>query len=203
MMKEMRTGVFTYNDDSYNFNFKTSLSAYEKMIFVKTVIENIIDGSSYDFVIRDLIFDFAIIELFTNVDTSFINAKDDNGNDINPIIIIEHFLESSNVVDVVKANMEEGLLDTLNRAVDLNVQYLTGAQNNRLNDAIEKLISTFERKISETDLDTMYNMAQKFANMTEDFTVDNVVNAYLDSGEHKANLEEIEEAKKARKTKKK
>lgn len=195
MMKEMKNGVFTYNNESYNFEFKTSLSAYDKQIFVKTVVGNLVDDAGYDVVIKDLIFDFVIIEVFTNIDTSFINMEDDEGNDINPIIPIEHFLEETNVVDIVKENMETGLLDELNRAVDLDIQYLTGIHPNPINEAITSLISTIEKKIGEVDLDSMMSMAQKFAGMTEDFTLDNIVNAYMNSDIHKNNLAEIKEAK--------
>ena len=195
MMKEIKNGVFTYNNESYNFEFKTSLSAYDKQVFVKTVVGNLVDDAGYDVVIKDLIFDFVIIEVFTNIDTSFINMEDDEGNDINPIIPIEHFLEETNVVDIVKENMETGLLDELNRAVDLDIQYLTGIHSNPINEAITSLISTIEKKIGEVDLDSMTSMAQKFAGMTEDFTLDNIVNAYMNSDIHKNNLAEIKEAK--------
>lgn len=174
-MKEMKNGVFTYNNESYNFDFSTSLSAYEKMVFVKTVVENLVDDNSYDFVVKDLIFDFTIIEMFTNIDTSFVNAKDDDGNDIHPIIIVEHFLNETNVVDIVKANMEVGLLEELNRAVDLNIQYITGIHVNPLGEAIANLVSTIENKIDNIDLDSAMKMAQKFSGMTEDFTVENIV----------------------------
>lgn len=200
MMKEMKNGVFTYNNESYNFEFKTSLSAYDKQVFVKTVVGNLVDDAGYDVVIKDLIFDFVIIEVFTNIDTSFINMEDDEGNDINPIIPIEHFLEETNVVDIVKENMETGLLDELNRAVDLDIQYLTGIHSNPINEAITSLISTIEKKIGEVDLDSMMSMAQKFAGMTEDFTLDNIVNAYMNSDIHKSNLAEIKEAKEEIKT---
>ena len=200
MMKEIKNGVFTYNNESYNFEFKTSLSAYDKQIFVKTVVGNLVDDAGYDVVIKDLIFDFVIIEVFTNIDTSFINMEDDEGNDINPIIPIEHFLEETNVVDIVKENMETGLLDELNRAVDLDIQYLTGIHSNPINEAITSLISTIEKKIGEVDLDSMMSMAQKFAGMTEDFTLDNIVNAYMNSDIHKSNLAEIKEAKEEIKT---
>lgn len=200
MMKEIKNGVFTYNNESYNFEFKTSLSAHDKQVFVKTVVGNLVDDAGYDAVIKDLIFDFVIIEVFTNIDTSFINMEDDEGNDINPIIPIEHFLEETNVVDIVKENMETGLLDELNRAVDLDIQYLTGIHPNSLNEAITNLISTIEKKIREVDLDSMMSMAQKFAGMSEDFTLDNIVNAYMNSDIHKSNLAEIKEAKEEVKT---
>ena len=195
MMKETKTGTFTYNDESYNFNFKTSLSAYDKRLFVKTVVNNILDDSGYDVMIRDLIFDFSIIEVFTNIDTSFIKMKDDNENDIDPIIIIEHFLEETNVVDIVKTNMEAGLLEELNHGVELNVRYLTGIHPNPLNEALASLVSVLEKKIDGFDLDSVMDMAQKFSNMTEDFTVENAVAAYMNSDVHKKNLAEIKEAK--------
>lgn len=201
MMKEMKNGVFAYKNEDYSFNFKTSLSAYEKLTFVKTVVGNLIDDSSYDFVVRDLIFDFAIVDIFTNIDTSFIDMKDEDGEDINPIILIEHFLEETNVVDIVKANMEIGLLDELNKAIDLNIQYITGINTNPLNEALTNLVSTFEKKINEVDLDSMMSIAQKFNGMTEDFTLDNLVNAYMNSDAHKNNLAEIEKAKNTKKTK--
>ena len=196
MIKEIKNGVFTYNDESYNFDFKTYLSAYDKQVFVKTVVKNLVNDDGYDVIIKDLIFDFTIIEMFTNIDTSFINMKDNNGDDIYPVILIEHFLEETNVVDIVKANMEVGLLDELNRAVDLNIQYLTGICPNHINEALARLVSTIEDKINKIDLDSAMDMIDKFANMKEDFSVENIVNAYMNSDVHKENLEQIAESKK-------
>lgn len=195
-MKDLMTGTFTYNDDTYNFNFATNISAFNKLIFVNSVVETIVDGENYNSVVRDLIFDFNIIDVFTNIDTSFIDVEDDDGNKINPIILIEHFLEKSNVVDIVKANMRSGLLEELNKAVDLNIQYLTGIHPNILNDALVRLVDTFEKKIDQIDLNSMMDMAKMFTSMTEDFTLNNVVNAYMESEMHKKNLAEIAEAKK-------
>lgn len=194
----MKNGIFTYNDESYNFDFSTSLSAYEKMIFVRTVVDNIVNDNAYDVIVKDLIFDFTIIETFTNIDTSFINMKDDNGNDINPIIIIEHFLKETNVVNIVKANMEVGLLDELYNAVDKSIEYRTGIHPNPVADSFARLMNTLESKINKVDLDSMTSMAQKFAGMTEDFTLENVINTYMNSDAHKKNIDEIEKSKNKR-----
>lgn len=191
----MMTGNFVYNNEDYNFNFDTSLSALDKQMFVRTVVSNIVDESGYDVLIRDLIFDFAIIEFFTNIDTSFIDMKDDDGNDVEPIVIIEHFLEETNVVDIVKANMEYNLLDELNHAIDLNVQYLTGIYINPLNEAVASLISTIEKRIDTVDLEEIANIAQKFAGMTDEFTIENAMNIFMNSDFHKKNLAEIDEVK--------
>ena len=60
-------------------------------MFVNSVVDTLIDDDSYNSIIKDLIFDFNIIRVFTDIDTSFINVKDDDGNDVNPIIPIERF----------------------------------------------------------------------------------------------------------------
>lgn len=195
MMKEMKHGVLIYNDESYDFNFKTSLSAYDKRVFVKTVVNNLVDESGYDVVLRDLFFDFALIDVFTNIDTSFIHMKDEDGDDIDPIILIEHFLAETDAVAVIKENMEEGLLDELKHAVDLNIQYLTGIHPNPLNEALASLIAVLEKNVDKIDLDSAMKMAQKFAGMTEGLSIDNIINAYINSDIHKENLEEIAEAK--------
>lgn len=195
-MKNVMNGVYTYNNEIYNFNFATDISAFKKLYFVNAVTDSIVDDKRYNSVVRDLIFDFNIIRVFTDIDTSFVNTKDDDGNTINPIIPIEQFLEESNVVDIIKANMKDGLLDELNTAVDKSIQYLTGIHPSPIADSLAKLLSTIEKKVNEVDLDSMMDMAKKFGGMTEDFTLDNVVNAYMNSDYHKNNLAEIEELKK-------
>lgn len=195
-MKNVMNGTYIYNDETCNFSFATDISAFKKLYFVNAVTDSIVDDNRYNSVVRDLIFDFNIIRVFTEIDTSFVNAKDDDGNIINPIIIIEQFLDETNIVDIIKANMKDGLLDELNTAVDKTIQYLTGIHPSPIADSLGKLLSTIEKKINEFDLGSMMDMAQKFGGMTEDFTLDNIVNAYMNSDLHKKNLAEIEESKK-------
>lgn len=195
-MKETKLGIYTYNDKNYNFNFVTDLSAHDKTVFVRTVVDTLVDDTTYDSIIRDMIFDFAIIMRFTDIDTSFTKVVDDDGNEISALIPIEQFLEETNVVDIVKANMEIGLLDELNNAVDKSIEYRTGIHPSSIADALASLLSTLEKKINEVDLGSAMDMAQKFAGMTGEFDIDNVMKAYMDSDVHKKNLEEIVESKK-------
>lgn len=196
MMKEMKTGTYIKGEETYNFNFNTSLSAYEKLIFVNSVVDTLVDDDRYDSIIRHMIFDFTIVRVFTNIDTSFINIKDEDGNTINPIIPIEQFLEETNVVDIVKANMDDGLLEELNHAVDLSIEHRTGIHPNYLNEALASLVNTLEKKVKDFDLDSVMGVASKFADMQEEFTLENLVKAYTSTDMHKNNLAEIEMAKK-------
>lgn len=195
-MKNIMTGTYLYNDELRSFNFATNLSAYSKLIFVNSVVDILVDENRYDSIVRDLIFDFSIIRVFTDINTSFVNIRDDDGNVINPIIPIERFLEETNIVEIIKTNMNIGLLDELNDAVNKTIEYRTGIRFNPLNDALANLVNTIENKISEIDLDSMMEMANVFSGLTGDITPESIVNAYLSSDTHKKNMAEIEESKK-------
>lgn len=194
-MKNIKMGAYFHNDEAYNFEFATDLSAYRKMMFVNYVVNSLVDDDRYDSIVRDLIFDFGLVSIMTDINTSFINAVDDDGNTINPIIFIEQFLEETNVVDIVKANMEVGLLEELNDAVNKSIEYRTGIHPSPIADSLASLLSTLERKINEVDTDSMMGMAQKFSGMIGNLTPESVVNAYINSDMHKQNMEEIEESK--------
>ena len=200
-MKNIKMGTYVHNDETHNFNFGTDLSAHDKTVFVRTVVDTLVDDTTYDSIIRDMIFDFVVVRLFTDIDTSFVKAVNDDGEEISSLIPIEQFLEETNVVDIVKANMEIGLLDELNDAVNKSIEYRTGIHPSPISDSLDSLLSTLEKKINEVDLSSAMEMAQKFAGMTGEFNLDNVMKAYMDSDIHKKNLEEIAESKKESKGK--
>ena len=195
-MKEVKTGTYTRitenGDETYNFNFYTDLSAANKTKFVNSVIDILVDDNHYNSVIRNLLFDFYIIDIFTDIDTTELVTSASFLNDV------EKFLEETNVVEIVKANVSPSLFDELNEAVNKSIQYLTGIYTNPLNEALASLFSTLERKVNEIDLSDMIGMAQKFANMTDDFTLENAMNVYMNSDTHKKNLADIMEAKNKR-----
>ena len=87
------------------------------------------------------------------------------------------------------------MLDELNKAVDLAIEYHTGIHPNHLNDALASLLSTLEKKINEVDLNSMMGMAQKLNGMGEEFNLENLVKAYINSDVHMNNLKEIAESK--------
>lgn len=194
-MKTMKTGTYFRNDEAYEFNFTTDLSAHDKTLFVRTVVDTLIDDTTYDSIIRDMIFDFVLIKKFTDIDTSFTKTVDDDGNAVSPLIPIEQFLEETNVVDIVKANMEVGLLEELNTAVDKSIEYRTGIHPSPIADSLASLLFTLEKKVNEFDMGSMMDMAQKFAGMTGELTPESIVKAYIDSNAHQENLAEIAQSK--------
>lgn len=189
MMNNMKTGVYTYNDESYNFGFYTNLSATNKLKFVNSVVSILVDENHYNSVIRDLVFDFYIVDIMTDVDTIEFKQSPNFLNDV------EQFLDETNIVEIVKANALFPLFDELNAAVDKSIQYLTGVHPSPIADSIASLLSTLEKKVNEIDLGSAMDMVQKFADMTGELTPDSIVNAYMNSDIHKKNLDEIAESK--------
>lgn len=187
----MKMGVYAKGEESFNFNFYTTLSMSEKVTFINSVVNTVV-SDDYNFIVRPMIFDFMIVKMMTDVDTSFANNSNDT------IDAIEQFLTETNIVDIVKANMEDSLIDNLNVAVDKAIEYRTGIHPSPIADALASLLSTLEKKVNELDLDDMMNMAQKFAGMTGELTPESIVNAYINSDIHKKNEIEIEEAKRQR-----
>ena len=181
-------GAYVRNDETFEFEFVTNLTASEKITFVSAVVDTVVNNNYYSLV-RDIMFEHMIIQLFTNVGDFYSEDVDDK------IDAIEQFLAETNIIDIVKANMEFGLLDELNNAVDKAIEYRTGIHPSPIADSLASLFSTLERKINDIDLGSAMNMVQKFASMTGEFTPESLVNAYMNSDLHQKNLEEIAESK--------
>lgn len=191
MIKNVMTGSYIYNDEAVNFKFYTNLTMSEKIEFISGVTDILI-GESYLPVLRDMMFDYFVIKLFTDADTPDIGKDDDI------IEIIEEFLEETNIVDIVKANMDFGLIEELNYGIDKNIEYKTGIRKNDLNEALTSLVNTLERKVNEIDLTSAMEMVSKFAGMTDDFTIENIVKAFATTDVFKKNVAELEESKERR-----
>lgn len=188
-MKEMKIGTYISGEENYTFTFYTDLSTSEKLKFVNSVTSLLVDGENYNSIIRNLLFDFYLIDLMTEIDTSDFKKSNYFVNDV------EQFLEKTNIVDIIKANVESGLIEELNEAIDLNIRYKTGIHPNPLNEALTSLVNALESKLNSFDMTNAMEMASKFSGMTEDFTPENIVKAYLHTDIHKKNLDEIAEAK--------
>lgn len=189
MKRIVKTGVYTYNGEEHTFNFYTSLRAVDKLKFVKGVSNSIIEDD-YNSVIRHLIFDFMIINTFTDVDISEIENAADS------ISKIEDFLLETNIVEIVKANAEIGLIEELNNAVDDNIEYRTGIHKNPLTESLSRLLNTIEKKVSGVDTDGMMKMAEVIGSMTGELTPEKIVEAYANSDLFKKRLNEVQEEKK-------
>lgn len=174
MNRNIKTGVYTHNGEEFVFNFYTSLRAYDKMRFVKNVTDLVV-GDDYNSVIKDMMFEFMIIDIFTDVDISEINESND------AINMIEQFINETNIVNIVRANVEDGLISELEKAVDDNIEYRTGIHKNPIADSISNLLNTIDTKLAGIDVDSIANMAQVISNMSGEMTYEKMLEVYSKS----------------------
>ena len=191
MNNEIKTGVYTIDDKDTQFAFYTSLNAYRKSQFVVSV-SNILVGDNYNYVIRDLAFDFCIVAIFTDIDTTDVQDADDG------ITAMEEFVDKFKpVIDIVKANVEDGILDELHTAIDLNVEYRTGIHINPISSSLAKLLDTLNNKFSGFDLDKMMEIAEPMSKIAGELTPEKMLDAYAKTNifkEHWGNSDKNDDA---------
>jgi hypothetical protein len=182
MNKNVKMGVYTKGEEQVAFNFYTSLTASKKLTFVNSVVNTIIDDN-YNSIIKDVVFDYIMIQVFTDIDTAPLEDIDK----------IEEFLADTNVISIIKENVESGLIDELNKAVDMNIEYRTGIHKNPIGEVFANLLNTLENKIDNINIDTdsMMKMAEVFNGISGELTVDKVLEAYSKSDTFKKNRENM------------
>lgn len=189
MNKNIKSGIYTLRNNGESkmipFNFSTNLRASEKIRFVNNVT-NMIVSDDYNLIIKDLIFDLYIIDIFTDVDLTFINESKDS------ISEIEDFLNNTNIVDIVVANMDNGLLDELKYAINKNIDYQTGIHDNPIADSFVLLLNTIQSKIKEINIDDIEKFIKTMNGITGDFTPEKIVEAYVNTDIFKDRQKELQ-----------
>lgn len=187
--KNVKTGAYTYKNESVPFNFYTELRAVDKIKFINAVCDTLIDTNYYS-VIRDLVFDFQIVNVFTDV------VVPDFQDSPSPISIIEEFLDDTNIVEIVKANVDTKLIAELEKAVDENIEYRTGIHKNTLEDALTSLLHTVEQKINDVDTEGMMEIAMKLNSISDELTPERMLQAYSETDMFKNRIYEKEKERK-------
>lgn len=184
--KNVKTGAYTYKNESIPFNFYTELRAVDKIKFINAVCDTLIDTNYYS-VIRDLVFDFQIVNVFTDVVVPELQDSP------SPISIIEEFLDDTNIVEIVKSNVDKKLIAELEKAVDENIEYRTGIHKNTLEDALTSLLHTVEQKINDVDTEGMMEMAMKLNSISDELTPERILQAYSETDMFKNRIYEKEQ----------
>ena len=181
-----KNGVYEHDGVEHSFNFCASISAVEKMSFVNDVVDLVVNDT-YDYVIRDLMFDYMVINTFTDVNCEDINECD-NGK--LAITMIEDLVCNTMIVDIVKANAVAGLFAELNRAVDYSIEFKTGIRINPVADALTNLLNKVSDKLDSYDVDALGDIGKLMSGLnTGDFNIDNLLAAYANSDVYKQTQE--------------
>lgn len=180
---EIKAGVYTNNGEDVPFNFYTSLSAYNKVKFVDSVVSAIVTDDGYNYIIKDMLFDFWVVNFFTDADVSKIAEAENN------IDAIEDFFDGNNIIDIVKINIAPGIIDELEKAVEFNIEYKTGIHINPISSSLSSLLDTIEGKVENIDFDSMMDIAEAMSGISGELTADKMLDAYAKTDIFKKNWE--------------
>lgn len=177
------------------FHFSDNLTARQIYLFVSMVADNTVTDNLYVDPLKSLFFDYSIIAFFTDID---IESAVEGKTLLDSISIIEDILNNTNIVEIVKANMIDGLWDKLEKAINDTIEYRTGVHKRNLEASLENLIQSIETKINEIDIGEFVDFAEKISSISDDLSPEKLVDAYEASGLFKEvrNEPKIREVKK-------
>ena len=189
-MNEMKSGICKYNEEEISFEFNSTPSYAIKSLFVNSVVDSIVD-EHYNYILKDLIFDYMLINIFTNIDVSDIEESD---NAIETIFMIENIVENTNIVDIIKENLGQEIIDELSVAVKNGIEYKTGIHISDVELEISGLLKKFSGKTGKfgDDMNTeeMKKFVEMFVNSKDDFTPEKILEAYANTDMFKNRYEE-------------
>lgn len=171
-------GMTTYTNASNGvtteFNYCHDIPMSSKIAFVDSVVNPVVGDDYYYPMIKDIMFEFRMIQFFTDIDTDVVDGDD-------VIDQIVEFLESNDAADVVKVSVNFDVIQELYEAVDKAIEYKTGIHPSPIVDGIASILKMAEEKLSGIDVDSANAMAKVFGNMQGNITPDKVLEAYANS----------------------
>lgn len=184
------TAMYVRDGKSIEFNYYTDIPVSKKIAFVDSVVGTVVGDGYYYPMLRDMMFDFQLVNFFTDVDTG-IDFDDDSGELIDEI---DAFLSDGNLVDILKVSINIDVLMGLADSVDKTIEYKTGIHPSPIVDAVASLLDTVEKKFSGIDVDSMAGMAKVFGKLQVDITPEKMLEAYANSDIFKKQHDDVIDA---------
>lgn len=183
---ELRTGAYiNESGQKIDFDYYTDIPIVKKVSFVNSVVNTVV-GDNYISILRDLIFDFRLVDMFTDIDVSEIADSP------NSLTRIEEFLDSG-IADIVKASINQNVLDELNKSVDDSIQYKTGIHRSELMTALTSLVNSLDNTVNNLNSEDMMEIAKKLNTVSDTLTTDNIMQSYVNSNMFGKTIDEIKE----------
>ena len=163
-----------------DFKYRTELTLQQKVSFVNFVLGVIFDDDYCFSIIKNEVFDIALIYMFTDVfkyDEDFTFSLNN----------IDEMLNTTNVIDILKKEIDNDLIKDLNEVIDINIAYKTGVNVNSISTSFSSLLKTIENKVSDFDVDEFSNTLKKFGDITNGMSPDKIMELYTKTDAYKKN----------------
>ena len=163
-----------------DFKYRTELTLQQKVSFVNFVLGVIFDDDYCFSIIKNEVFDIALIYMFTDV----LQYEEDFTFSLNNI---EEMLNTTNVIEILKKEIDNDLIKDLNEVIDINIAYKTGVNVNSISTSFSSLLKTIENKVSDFDVDEFSNTLKKFGDITNGMSPDKIIELYTKTDAYKKN----------------
>ena len=163
-----------------DFKYRTELTLQQKVSFVNFVLGVIFDDDYCFSIIKNEVFDIALIYMFTDV----LKYDEDFTFSLNNI---EEMLNTTNVIEILKKEIDNDLIKGLNEVIDINIAYKTGVNVNSISTSFSSLLKTIENKVSDFDVDEFSNTLKKFGDITNGMSPDKIIELYTKTDAYKKN----------------
>ena len=163
-----------------DFKYRTELTLQQKVSFVNFVLGVIFDDDYCFSIIKNEVFDIALIYMFTDV----LKYDEDFTFSLNNI---EEMLNTTNVIEILKKEIDNDLIKDLNEVIDMNIAYKTGVNVNSISTSFSSLLKTIENKVSDFDVDEFSNTLKKFGDITNGMSPDKIIELYTKTDAYKKN----------------
>lgn len=169
-------GMTTYvsNGVDIEFNYYYDIPMSYKIAFVNSVANPVVGDDYYYPMIKDVLFDFRMVQFFTDIDTGVVDGDD-------TLDQMVEFLESTNAADIVKVSVNFDVVQELYDSVDKAIEYKTGIHPSPIADGIASILDVVENKLSRIDADGMQDAMRVFGKLQGDITPDKMLEAYANS----------------------
>ena len=163
-----------------DFKYRTELTLQQKVSFVNFVLGVIFDDDYCFSIIKNEVFDIALIYMITDV----LKYEEDFTFSLNNI---EEMLNTTNVIEILKNEIDKDLIKDLNEVIDINIAYKTGVNVNSISTSFSSLLKTIENKVSDFDVDEFSNTLKKFGDITNGMSPDKIMELYTKTDAYKKN----------------
>ena len=163
-----------------DFKYRTELTLQQKVSFANFVLGVIFDDDYCFSIIKNEVFDIALIYMFTDV----LKYDEDFTFSLNNI---EEMLNTTNVIEILKKEIDNDLIKDLNEVIDINIAYKTGVNVNSISTSFSSLLKTIENKVSDFDVDEFSNTLKKFGDITNGMSPDKIMELYTKTDAYKKN----------------
>lgn len=171
-------GCYKRGENVNEFRYNIELSVSEKVRFVSTFTDLIINEEHLNLVARDLMFDYMLMVMFTDV-----RISDELKESSDSIAAIETFFAECDLLDQLKNVIDENLIKELNHAIDKDIEYKTGIRMNRLEDSLAGLMDEIQKKLGNFEVT---DMVKELLSRTEP---DKILDLYMRSSAFKKKQE--------------